>query len=805
MYISPRALASIAGHDAFRTSTRFTPRMHSNYAPLDSATKEIRLLTILPALSEEAPLQTSLRTVSLRDDPKFEALSYTWGNDEPRNKITINGRSHLVRDNLFAALRRLRWSFTSRHVWIDAICINQEDLHERSEQVKLMRNIYQQGTKVVVWIGEPSPDDLDTNPMRSLSSRFALPNATLASQYAPWMRSSGSKTLVQRYWNSSKAIQTTAELGNEQWQGPVAELLDRPWWRRVWVVQEAVLACEIVIQCGPDIVPWSSIDRYISWQRVQTVGFEGPFVDGNGTAYPFPDELYQVINSFRERRTASTSTSIYNLLYDFRKLSCTDPRDRVFGFLGLADDIADICLQANYNSPVSEVYITTAKALIAGHLSLDTLNCRREPHADDRSGSHQLSYSLADQARYHDVDALISDGPGSRSRRGWIRLPQGWEGRSKGGKVTFHNHLDQQDVIWFESPLAKYGASVAQRVSLQRILPPGWIKEWDSLGRTKLRFTDVESLSVGPGAATGCVQLPSWVPDWNTHSTRDPYPLLDWESQDPLFWASGRGSTATIRPSEPPNVLSLDGVVYDKIETIADPWFPGQEPPPISRARAPLLAIWEALGSAAVSNCPYQHGRGREHALWRTFIADAAGSRAVPYEHKILYDVWCDKVGWTPKGKTSSVADTCLKGVWETIQEKDAAGSQRAWHKHYVDVAGQYNKLPDDETTDSIAKSFEYHRKLSRDYAELTKRIHKACANRALFVTAKGYIGLAPWNACEGDVVAILLGGKTPYLLRPCHSGPAYEFVGETYLHGLMEGEAMDPATSSTVLHIDIV
>ena len=410
-------------------------------------------------------------------------------------------------------------------------------------------------------------------------------------------------------------------------QGPVAELLDRPWWRRVWVVQEAVLAREIIIQCGPDPIPWDSIDRYISCQRVQTTGFTSPFVDDHGTAYPFPDELYQVIKSFRERRALSIPNSVYDLLYNFRKLSCTDPRDRVFGFLGLADDIAGLGLHANYSSSVTEVYIAAAKTLIAGNLTLDTLNCRREPHAEDNPGKQHLSYSLANQARYHDVDALISDGLGSKIRRGWIRLPQGWERRLKDGEVTFYNH--QQNVTWFESPLVKYGAAVPQKVPLQRILPLGWIKEWDNLGRSRLRYTQSKgNQNTTLRTTVKCAQLPSWVTNWDSYSSRDPFPLLDLASQDPLFWASGRGSTATIRPTGNSGTLSFEGVIYDRIEAINDAWYPGQASPPISRKRAPSLAIWETLGSAAVSSCPYHRGRGRENALWRTFIADAAGSRA---------------------------------------------------------------------------------------------------------------------------------------------------------------------------------
>lgn len=115
--------------------------------------------------------------------------------------------------------------------------------------------------------------------------------------------------------------------------------------------------------------------------------------------------------------TAFGEDSIYDLLYNFRELSYTDTRDRVFGFLGFADDVPHLGLYASYNSSVSEVYITAAKTLVSGHLSLDTLNCRREPHAYDTFGKDQLSYSLTGQANYHDADALISSGPGSKPRR----------------------------------------------------------------------------------------------------------------------------------------------------------------------------------------------------------------------------------------------------------------------------------------------------------------------------------------------------------------------------------------------------
>ena len=76
-------------------------------------------------------------------------------------------------------------------------------------------------------------------------------------------------------------------------------------------------------------------------------------------------------------------------------------------------------------------------------------------------------------------------------------------------------------------------------------------------------------------------------------------------------------------------------------------------------------------------------------------------------------------------------------------------------------------------------------------YVRCMRRIFKVCMHRAMFVTKKGYIGLAPWNAVRGDKVAILIGGYTPFLLREKAGTDVYELVVESYMAGLMNGEAL--------------
>ncbi|KAF2105533.1 hypothetical protein BDV96DRAFT_608170 [Lophiotrema nucula] len=87
--------------------------------------------------------------------------------------------------------------------------------------------------------------------------------------------------------------------------------------------------------------------------------------------------------------------------------------------------------------------------------------------------------------------------------------------------------------------------------------------------------------------------------------------------------------------------------------------------------------------------------------------------------------------------------------------------------------------------TSKILKSY------GERYKAIRSQIYRACANRAMFVTSKGYLGLAPGNAQEGDIVCVLLGGCTPYLLRPIAGSKQFTFVGEAYVYGIMGGELL--------------
>lgn len=119
--------------------------------------KDIRLLRILPNADENSRIECLLSTHSVLNSGSshhFEALSYVWGSENSKCPIYLDGHEFTVKANLYAALSHLRDQFVDRVVWVDAICINQDDKNERGRQVQSMAKINAKTSRVVVWLGE---------------------------------------------------------------------------------------------------------------------------------------------------------------------------------------------------------------------------------------------------------------------------------------------------------------------------------------------------------------------------------------------------------------------------------------------------------------------------------------------------------------------------------------------------------------------------------------------------------------------------------------------------------------------------
>jgi hypothetical protein len=118
--------------------------LKSIYEPLQSGTRDIRVLTLLRGTFMD-DIRCELQSVSLDDDPAFTALSYCWGDEKLRGYIWVNDHEISVTKSLEIALRYMRRNRDEMVVWADAICINQNDTHEKSVQVSIMGKLYSRG------------------------------------------------------------------------------------------------------------------------------------------------------------------------------------------------------------------------------------------------------------------------------------------------------------------------------------------------------------------------------------------------------------------------------------------------------------------------------------------------------------------------------------------------------------------------------------------------------------------------------------------------------------------------------------
>lgn len=125
---------------------KYTP-FNNNYS--------IRILTLEPGTGDD-PLVGHLGVENLNSSPHYEAISYCWGTGGRTSEILCHGKPLTLTKSIEDALRRMRLAISPRRLWADQICINQDDIAERSQQVSLMNAIYKGAKHVLVWLG---PDE----------------------------------------------------------------------------------------------------------------------------------------------------------------------------------------------------------------------------------------------------------------------------------------------------------------------------------------------------------------------------------------------------------------------------------------------------------------------------------------------------------------------------------------------------------------------------------------------------------------------------------------------------------------------
>ena len=309
------------------------PAFHSDrcetpYQPLNLQKQEIRLYELLPC-SFSNEIRGRFVHVPLDNCPSFTALSYTWGPEE------ADKRTVMVDDTMRIPVRKNLWDFLRRQsalirqprfFWIDAVCINQEVVSERNHQVSMMKRIYSTASYVYIWLGAEAEDsDCAMDWLKRKASQKLRPRGP---GYHPiWNRVQG-KALVR--------------------------LCERPYWRRMWIIQEILHAERIVMWCGSKWVEWNVIEQlYLTLKSLQDEAWDAHHESVLGVLHSAAAVM--AWQRAHWRHPSVTAPRLQTLVEVFQEWQCGDVRDKVFALVSMAS--RDTAIEPDYSLTVRDVFV----------------------------------------------------------------------------------------------------------------------------------------------------------------------------------------------------------------------------------------------------------------------------------------------------------------------------------------------------------------------------------------------------------------------------------------------------------------
>ncbi|RBR26392.1 uncharacterized protein FIESC28_00797 [Fusarium coffeatum] len=343
-------------------------------------------------------LEASIRNVQLNpEDPiKYTALSYCWGNATDRVEVPCDGKILSITSSLHEAIVAIDKFIPGQNLWIDQICINQDDLKEKSEQVTKMNLIYDKAETVLAWLGpSDTTTQLGINFVKKVGE-VALPTAT------DWFRwdnydQTHEETKLER--KEELTLDQSRELGipfddQASWSA-FTNFFNRPWFQRMWTVQEIIQARKALVLCGEFSLDWEYISAAARWYCFKAKGLhkEHPR-DVNGaclvtqmSTIPWRARLgSEYLPDLLGQKTRPTCKwAMRDLLEALRPRLATDPRDKVFALLGISEiGMDDTKMSVDYSKSVKDVFTEATDAIIKNDTSdLSVIWSARQRNDDD--------------------------------------------------------------------------------------------------------------------------------------------------------------------------------------------------------------------------------------------------------------------------------------------------------------------------------------------------------------------------------------------------------------------------------------
>ncbi|KAI1300617.1 heterokaryon incompatibility protein-domain-containing protein [Xylaria venustula] len=320
--------------------------MSTIYRPVSLERKGIRLLRVHPSECFDDVLQCSLLQENLDDAPEYEALSYVWGSLQFTQDILVDAKPFKITENLDCALRYLRHASADRVLWVDALCINRADITERNHQVTLMKEIYSRCAQDLAWLG-PNPgtcraafgeagshedgnrvagellECLQTG-LRIFRKILTHDVETLDDMLRRWRNH-------PRSWTTHPRAQASMLNDRDQSHQWIISHSDQialmsvfrwaPLWSRIWVMQEISCARRVLLVAGTETLDWDDVATFLR--------------DDNK---PHADAFHTSQQQRRIMKEGKYESELMDVLARFQYANAGDPRDIIYGLLGLVSE-----------------------------------------------------------------------------------------------------------------------------------------------------------------------------------------------------------------------------------------------------------------------------------------------------------------------------------------------------------------------------------------------------------------------------------------------------------------------------------
>jgi hypothetical protein len=355
----------------------------------------IRLLKIVAGSSDDdlATLDIQLERYNLDNVPYFHALSYTWGPPKREDRaytkedmvdVLVNGDGFSIFPNLADALHRLLELGHAEHYWVDALCINQDDTDEREVQVGMMDRIFKAANRIDIWIGESDDSHAGAvaQVMETMSKLLDDEIDRLDKGGRAWqVLDLASGPFLESYG--------LPNMNNEIWHSFI-DFFERTWFRRVWILQEVALAREAVVLWDEHIISWETVSNCVTFLSLtnmalglaelsrtsESVGQAERIASScisiglvkwlcDDPRYILRTGLSVRLLDDMQRNEVTVADAFLTLLLASRFQGSTDKRDKIFSLIGITNHVSDLMMLPQQTSLSPDYKSTTAKIFTA--------------------------------------------------------------------------------------------------------------------------------------------------------------------------------------------------------------------------------------------------------------------------------------------------------------------------------------------------------------------------------------------------------------------------------------------------------